>query len=111
MSAPHFPADDNGDILRHMYEDGDDLSQPRMMDFHLAFPERRQALAFAEVVDERDLEICISYDEERELWQTIVHRDMLPTYRDITALETRLASQAESAGGELEAWRCIKVAR
>ena len=33
MSAPHFPDDENGDVLRRMHEHGDDLSQPRMMDF------------------------------------------------------------------------------
>ncbi len=29
--SPVFPNDENGDVLRRMHEDGDDLSQPRMM--------------------------------------------------------------------------------
>ena len=62
MSAhPRFPDDENGVVLRRMWDGGDDLSQPRNMDFNYIFPERRQALAFAEIVDDRDLEICISY--------------------------------------------------
>jgi hypothetical protein len=109
MSVPQFPDDENGDVLRRMYDDGDDLTQPRIIDFCFAFPERRQALAFAEIVDDRAFEVCISYYEEREMWEAIVKRYMVPTHRDITALEMRLAVQAESVGGELDGWGCMQV--
>jgi Regulator of ribonuclease activity B len=33
-----FPDDDNGNVLRGMYEDGDDLSQPRDIDFTVVLP-------------------------------------------------------------------------
>jgi hypothetical protein len=92
-----------------MVREGDDISQPRMLDFCHVFPERRQALAFADIVDGRDLEVCISYYEEREMWQVIVKRYMIPTYRDVTALELSLASQAESVGGEADGWGCTSV--
>ena len=62
-----FPDDTNGDVLRRMQKSGDDLTQPPMIDFCFAFPERRQALAFAEIVDDRHVEVCISYYEEREM--------------------------------------------
>jgi hypothetical protein len=48
--SPEIPNDENGDVLRRMLRDGDDLSQPPMMDFSYIFPERRQALAFAEML-------------------------------------------------------------
>ena len=107
MSAPHFPDDENGDVLRCMYDDGDDMSQPRIIDFCFAFPERKQALAFAEIVDDRDVEVCISYYEEREMWQAIAKRHMIPTHQDITALELSLAAHAQSVGGEADGWGCI----
>lgn len=108
MSTPtDFPNDMNGDVFRRMIKGGDDLSKPRMMDFCHIFPERRQALAFAEMVDDRELEVCISYYEERELWQVIVRRYMIPTYKEVTALELLLASQAESVGGEPDGWGCM----
>ncbi len=94
-----------------MHELGDDLSQPRMLDFCFTFPLRRQAVAFAEIVDDRDLEVCISYHSERELWQAIVKRHMIPTHRDITVLELTLAGHAESFGGEADGWGCLKVKR
>lgn len=111
MSAPQFPDDENGDVLRRMYDGGDDLSQSRMMDFCFAFPERRQALAFAGIVDDRDLEVCISYCEKREMWQAIVKRHMIPRHRDITEVEMRLAARAMSVGGEPDGWGCMQVDR
>src|SRR5258705_5099476 len=103
MSEPsRIPNDENGDVLRRMLRDGDDLSKPRMIDFCYIFPERRQALAFAEIVDDRELEVCISYNKERDMWDTIVKRNMVPTHDDITAFELSLASMAESVGGEAD---------
>ncbi len=82
-----------------------------MMDFCFAFPGRRQALAFAELVDDRELEVCISYYEEREMWQAIVKRHMIPTHREIAALELALSANAESVGGEPDGWSCTHVDR
>jgi hypothetical protein len=112
MSTPaDFPNDENGDVFRRMIQNGDDISQPHMMDFCHIFPERRQALAFADLVDGRDLEVCISYYKERDTWQVIVKRYMIPTYKDVAALELSLGSQAESVGGEADGWGCMTVKR
>ena len=94
-----------------MYDRGDDLNQARIIDFCFAFAERRQAVAFAEIVDDRNLKVCISYYEEREMWQAIVKNHMIPTHQDITALEMKLAVLAESVGGEADGWGCMKVDR
>ena len=110
-STPQFPHDENGDVLRRMYEAGDDLTKPRMIEFCFAFPERREALAFAKIIDDRELEVCISYYKQREMWQAIVKRHMLPTHQDITTTESRLAAQAESVGGEADGWGCMQVDR
>jgi hypothetical protein len=110
-ASSQIPDDENGRILQEMIDHGDDLSKPRMMDFCFAFPERQQALTFAELVDERELEVCISYYEEREMWQAIVHRHMVPTHHDITSLETVLAARAESVGGEADGWGCMMIER
>jgi hypothetical protein len=109
MSAPKFPDDENGGVLRRMYDGGDDLSQPRIVDFCFAFSQRRQALAFAEIIDDRDLEVCISYYEEREMWQAIVKRHMIPTHREITHVESVMSAHAESVGGEPDGWGCMQV--
>jgi hypothetical protein len=106
-----FPDDENGDVLRRMHDSGDDLAQSRMMDFCFAFPGRRQALVFAEFVDDRELEVCISYYEEREMWQAIVKRHMIPVHREIMALKLALSAHAKSVGGEPDGWGGMQVDR
>src|ERR1051325_6392703 len=97
MNAPQqFPNDDNVDVLHRMSANGDDLSQPRMIDFCFIFPERRQALAFTEIVDDLDKTVCISHYKERDMWQVIVQHYMLPTYKDITNMESALTIKAET---------------
>ena len=110
MNAPQqFPNDYNGDVLRRMHVGGDDLSQARIIDFCFIFPKRRQALAFADVVDDVDKTVCISYYEERDMWQVIVQHDMVPTYHHITNLESALTIKAENVGGRADGWGCMRV--
>jgi hypothetical protein len=110
MSASsEIPNDENGTVLRRMREGGDSLTQPRMVDFCFAFPERRQAIAFTEIVDDRDLEVCISFYEERDMWQAIVKRYMVPDHGAITTTELTLSHQAESVGGEADGWGCMRI--
>ena len=110
-ASPQFPSDENGNVFRRMVRDGDDLSKPRIVEFCHVFPERKQALAFAEMVDDRELEVCISYYETRGVWQAIIKRHMIPTYQDVTSIELSLAAKAESLGGEADGWGCILVKR
>jgi hypothetical protein len=108
-ATPKFPDDENGEVLRRMFKQGDDLSRPRIIDFCFTFADRRQALAFAEIVDEQDLEVCISVYEERDGWEAIVKRYMVPTHEDITALEVSLTQRAVAVGGEADGWGCMQV--
>jgi hypothetical protein len=107
--APNFPDDENGEVLRRMFEQGDDLSKPRIVAFCFAFADRSQALEFAAAVEERDLEVCISFYEEWDGWEVIVKRYMVPTHADISGLELSLTERTESVGGEADGWGCMQV--
>jgi hypothetical protein len=109
LVALDFPEDKNGNALRRKFEEGDDLSVPRPIDFYFAFDERQQALGFAAVVEERDLHVCISSDEQQEGWMVIVTRHMVPAHAPITELESSLTERARSAGGEADGWGCLPV--
>lgn len=106
-----FPADENGDVLRLMQENGYDLSKPRVIEFCFAFPQRNQADQFAGIVDDKDLTVSISVYEERNMWQAIVSKHMLPNYAEITDLEKTLSIKAESVGGEADGWGSFQVGK
>jgi hypothetical protein len=82
-----------------------------MIDFCFIFPKRQQALAFADLVDDQDSVVSISYYAGRDIWQTVVKRHMVPDYKDVVAMEATLAIKAESVGGEADGWGCMQVRR
>jgi hypothetical protein len=92
-----------------MRDGGDDLSQPRTVDFFFVFPERAEALAFARLVNDPDKEVCISCYSERHLWEATVKFCMVPSHQQITALESELALKANAAGGKADGWGCPQI--
>lgn len=108
-TTPHFPNDENGRILRQMYDGGDDLTQSRLVDFCFVFPNREQALAFIRDVDDQEVETCLSWYRAKSKWQVIVKHNMVPDYAKITALESNLTLKATKARGEADGWGCLQV--
>ena len=109
ITPPNIPNNANGAVLRRLWDSGDDLSQPRIIEFFHSFVTRRQALDFAELVDDRQLEVCISYNEEENKWDAIVKRYMIPTHHDISDQELLLARHAESVDGRADGWECMRL--
>lgn len=109
-SMTTFPNDENGDVLRRMQAHGDDLSQPRDIEFDFVFSSEKQARDFATYVREtQGLKMEPSRYEERKMWQTKVTKFMVPTHQDITAFEITLTGFAQSYGGEPDGWGCFQV--
>jgi len=104
-----IPDDDNGRVLRQLYEGGDTLSKPRIIEFQFIFPERAQSLEFARVVPETEYEICLSYYEERAMWDAEVKIFMIPTHAAITQIEADLSARAAPFAGKPDGWCCLRI--
>ncbi|WP_208108687.1 ribonuclease E inhibitor RraB [Cognatilysobacter terrigena] len=106
-----IPDDENGDVLRAMLEDGDDLTIPREIDFHLVFGDEAAARAFVAAVNERpDLIVSVPGVDDEGIWQVTASRHMVPRHADITKLEHELTALAESFGGYPDGWECSRAA-
>ena len=106
-----LPDDENGDVLRAMLEDGDDLTIPREIDFHLVFADEAAANAFAEAARQQpDLIVSLTGVDDEGIWQVIASRHMAPKHADITRLERELTVLAESFGGYPDGWECSRAA-
>lgn len=102
-----LPDDENGAVLRQMLEDGDDLTQPRDIDFLLVFGEQAQAEAFAAGAAELpDLRIAAPELDDEGIWVVAATRHMPASHAAITALEQKLATLADSFGGYPDGWAC-----
>jgi hypothetical protein len=101
-----FPDDENGDVLWHMAQQGDDLSLAREVNFSVIFPTDVAALKFAVYLLKNDQKVSFSeYEEHDELpWQVEVHPVMLPTHENITEFEKSLMDVAQELGGRNDGW-------
>jgi hypothetical protein len=95
------PNDDNGDVLRRMEAQGDDLSRSRDIDFNMVFPDEAQATAFARQVRKEDFSATVRLANvvETHPWEVLVVRNMIPTHSGITQFEQELQKWAKPLDG------------
>ena len=104
-----FPNDENGDVLRRMQENGDDLSQPRTVEFTVVFASESSAEEFADHF--RRLGHIVSVRQSNCVpdlpWDVVVENDMLPSHEGITQFEKELERSASGLGGRNDGWGCF----
>ncbi|WP_445145092.1 ribonuclease E inhibitor RraB [Dyella sp. Tek66A03] len=108
MNNPVFPDDENGEMLRQMAAEGDDLSVPREVDFSVIFPSEETALKFAVVLLKHGQKVSFAECGERDevFWLVQVHPYMIPSHENISGYEDLLASEADSLSGQTIGWAC-----
>jgi hypothetical protein len=107
-----FPDDENGDTLRRMRAQGDDLSVSRLIDFSLLFEDEASARKFCAQIASDDFKCaCAPLDDEfGEAWDVTVSFDMVPTHGAVTEMEAFLAEMAAPLQGENDGWGCFSQA-
>jgi hypothetical protein len=96
-----YPNDANGDTLRRMEAQGDDLTRPRDIEFSVAFPDESSAEQFAAHFRALGHEVSVQAGEVDQdfPWDVIVVQHMAPSYDGVTNFETLLQSVAGTWGG------------
>lgn len=108
-----FPDDENGNTLRRMQDNGDDLSRLRDLDFSIVFPNESSVIDFIDIVKgdfDRISYYRIDDDGEDEFpWDVTATILMVPTYQQISDTEAFLRDLAGKFGGKIDGWGCFAV--
>lgn len=117
MNALIFPNDKDGNILRGMHENGDDLSRPRDVEFSVAFPDSNSVQEFGSYFYHLDFDVRAKKTEKKSSllssslpWSVVITRNMVPTYEAITAFQQKLEEVGATLGGRNNGWGCIAEA-
>jgi hypothetical protein len=104
-----YPGDDNGDVLRRLEEQGDDLTKARSIDFSVVFPLESAAERFAEHFRTEGLTASIYFDKAMKEfpWNVTVAKYMTPSHQEISDFEGLLQGVAETLGGHNDGWGCF----
>lgn len=105
----NFPDDDNGEVLRRLEANGDDLSRPRNIDFTVVFPNEVEAREFAEHFRKQGFSASVEFSQTVEglPWDVIVTKHMPADYEEIGAFENSLQQVADPLGGRNDGWGCF----
>ena len=103
------PNDYNGDVLRRLEAQGDDLSQPRDVDFNVVFPDEARASDFAHRFRREGYRATVRFENVREAhpWEVLVVKNMVPTHAGITDFERDLQDAADALDGYNDGWGCF----
>ncbi len=104
-----FPDDANGDALRRMEEEGDDLSLARGIEFIVVFPSENTAKQFVSHFEALGYTTSTEFTQTvQDLpWDVIIVKRMIPSYEEIIAFEDSLRAIAEILGGRNDGWGCL----
>jgi hypothetical protein len=104
-----YPNDVNGDTLRRMEAQGDDLTRPRNINFMVAFADASSAEQFAKHFRGLGHAVSVEANETDQVfpWDVVVVQHMVPSYDGITDFENLLQSVADAWGGRNDGWGCF----
>lgn len=104
-----YPNDANGEALRRMEAQGDDLTRPRDIDFTVAFADANSAEQFAEHFRGLGHKVSVEPTEADPdfPWDAVVVQHIVPSYDGITNFEKLLQSIADGWGGHNDGWGCF----
>ena len=106
----YFPNDENGDVLRHMAESGDNLFIPRAIDFSVVLANEENARTFAAIFIDQCFIVRVNRTcSAPELpWDVVVVKIMILSHSEITRFEEELSQAAEPLGGRNDGWGCFE---
>ena len=104
-----YPDDANGDVLRRMAAQGDDLTKPRNINFTVIFADASSAEQFAEHFRALGHKVSVerTATDQDFPWDVIVVQHMVPSYEGITDFENLLQSVADRWEGHNDGWGCF----
>ena len=104
-----FPNDNIGDALWKMQQAGDDLEQPREVEFSVLFPSQALALQFGQLLLENNqkLSFCPYQGDEAFPWEITAYPFMAASYENIAAYQELLTSSVAPFSGKYDGWYCL----
>lgn len=103
------PNDADGDALRRLEADGDNLTRPRDIDFAVVFTDANSAEQFAKHFRALGHKVSVELTDSNEdfPWDVIVVQHMVPSHDGIRSFEDLLQSVADNWGGHNDGWGCF----
>jgi len=102
--APDYPDDDDGEALKRVAADGNDLSRPMPIDFTVVVPDEVPGRRVAAEAEAAGYVPEVYHDDEVDEWVVELTKDMIATYENVVGAQAELGALAAPYGGEVDGW-------
>jgi len=102
--SPELPNDADGDALRRLAADGNDMARPMTIDFTVVIPSLAAGHAVAGAAQEIGYRSSVEHDEEAETWTCYCTRHMVASYDAIVLAQRELNRLSGPHGGHCDGW-------
>lgn len=108
-----FPEDESGNMLWQLLQEGDDLTEPREIEFSVIFPSQELALKFGHILLENNqkLSFCHYNGDEEYPWEITAYPEMPATYENIEAYIELLKVSSGPLNGKFDGWFCVSPSK
>ena len=99
-----YPNDSDGDALRRLAADGNDMASPMVIEFPVVVSTEILAERFARIARERGFTANLWKHEDGADWDVVCSIGMVPTYADVVRTQQQLNDLSEPFGGYSDGW-------
>ena len=99
-----YPSDADGNALRKVAGEGNDMTGPMDIDFMVVTPTEQAAFLAATIATQIGYGFSISFDEEYQDWICYCTRCMVPDYDAIVLCQSELDALCKPFGGYTDGW-------
>lgn len=81
-----------------------ETTDERLAYANFVFPNRHQALAFANCIIEKEWQVSVSYTDDSKMWRATVERKIQILHREVNCWLATLTVRAAQMGGDYDGW-------
>ena len=104
-----YPNDSTGEYLWQRRQEGDDLEQPREVEFSVLFPSKELALKFGQLLLENNQKLSFTpfQDNEEYPWEITAYPEMPLSYENINTYQELIETSCEPLKGQFDGFYCL----
>jgi hypothetical protein len=102
--TPNYPNDSDGDALRRVAADGNDMNAAMVIDFPVVIPAENPAKQFASIASTKGYKVHFWKHDDDPDWDVICTMEVVPTYANIVRIQRELNEWAEPFRGYCDSW-------
>lgn len=99
-----FPSDEDGQVLKMLYNRGVNFEEPQNVELFVAVPNEESGISVKKTLENEGFSCELAQDEDSNEWTCYCYVSMILLYDDIIDIQKRLELIAQPYGGYSDGW-------